>query len=77
MPLTDEKVIAGRLRRLADEMERYCGAPEMAPGPDAVDLIEAADAIERLLERGYPVAPDGTPDTDGAPGNPSVPQVVL
>jgi len=40
-----------RLRRIALEMERFTGPPEMAPGPDAEDLREAADRLEALTRR--------------------------
>jgi chromosome segregation ATPase len=35
-----------RLRRIADQMERFLGPPEMAPGPDPDDLTDAVDLIE-------------------------------
>jgi hypothetical protein len=39
--------LADRLDRIAGEMEQFLGPPEMAPGPDADDLREAAKAIRR------------------------------
>lgn len=48
MAMEESPRFVARFRRLAKEMENHLGPPEMAPGPDADDLSEAASYIEEL-----------------------------
>lgn len=67
--------IVERLRRLADEMARFLGPPEMAPCPDPDDLTEAVAEIERLsaeLARAREVLRPFAKENDISPYTPDV-----